>query len=57
MQCSYVSSDELAEADASTRLADRLWRFESLDIDFTADIAVDEDGFVMEYPGLFRREF
>ncbi len=38
-----------------TRLADRLWRFEGLDIDFSADIAVDEDGFVIEYPGLFRR--
>lgn len=38
-----------------TRLADRLWRFEGLDIDFAADIAVDVDGFAAEYPGLFRR--
>lgn len=38
-----------------TRLADRLWRFEGLDIGFTADIAVDGDGFVVDYPGLFRR--
>jgi uncharacterized protein len=38
-----------------TRLADRLWRFEGLDIDFSADLTVDEDGFVTEYPGLFRR--
>lgn len=37
-----------------TRLAERLWRFESLD--FTADLTVDEEGFVVEYPGLFRRE-
>lgn len=40
-----------------TRLADRLWRFDGLDIDFTADITVDEEGFVMDYPGLFQREF
>lgn len=39
-----------------TRLADRLWRFESLDSDFTADIAVDEQGFVVDYPGLFQRD-
>jgi hypothetical protein len=39
-----------------TRLTDRLWRFDGLDIDFSADIAVDEDGFVVDYPGLFRRE-
>ena len=39
-----------------TRLADRLWRFDGLDIDFSADLAVDESGFVIEYPGLFRRE-
>lgn len=38
-----------------TRLADRLWRFDSLDKDFTADITVDEDGFVVEYQGLCRR--
>jgi hypothetical protein len=40
-----------------TRLADRRWRFDGLDIDVTADLTVDEEGFVMEYPGLFRREF
>ncbi len=39
-----------------TRLGDRRWRFESLDIDFTAELTVDEEGFVAEYPGLFRRE-
>lgn len=38
-----------------TRLADRHWRFEGLDIDFSAEITVDEEGFVIEYPGLFRR--
>jgi hypothetical protein len=38
-----------------TRLGERLWRFESLDADFAADIAVDEHGFVVDYPGLFCR--
>jgi hypothetical protein len=38
-----------------TRLADRRWRFDSLDSDFTAELEVDEDGLVLDYPGLFRR--
>lgn len=56
----YILVPELSLRAASqryTRLAERLWRFEGLDIDFTADIAVDEEGFVVEYPDLFRREF
>jgi uncharacterized protein len=32
-----------------------LYRFESLGSDFTADLPVDEEGFVRDYPGLFRR--
>lgn len=32
-----------------------LYRFESLESGFTADLLVDEDGFVRDYPGLFRR--
>lgn len=31
------------------------YRFESPDSGFTADLPVDEDGFVRDYPGLFRR--
>ena len=34
-----------------------LYRFESLDGDFTADLPVDSDGLVLDYPGLFRRAF
>jgi uncharacterized protein len=30
-------------------------RFESLDASFTADIAFDDDGFVVDYPGIARR--
>lgn len=32
-----------------------LYRFESLDGGFTAGLAVDADGLVVDYPGLFRR--
>jgi hypothetical protein len=32
-----------------------LYRFESLDSGFTADLPVDGDGFVLDYPGLFKR--
>jgi hypothetical protein len=56
----YILVPELslrAAPQLYTRLAERLWRFDGLDIDFTADLTVDEEGFVMEYPGLFRREF
>jgi hypothetical protein len=32
-----------------------LYRFVSLDDGFTADLSVDADGLVLDYPGLFRR--
>ena len=39
-----------------TRLAERLYLFESLDgSGFSAELPVDEDGIVLDYPGLFRR--
>lgn len=38
-----------------TRLAERRWLYESLDSDFRREIEVDADGYVTEYPGLFRR--
>ena len=59
IKVAYILVPELslrAAPQRYTRLADRLWRFDGLDIDFTADITVDDEGFVMEYPGLFRRE-
>ncbi len=41
---------------AYTKLDERLYRFESLDgTGFEASLPVDEDGFVLDYPGLFRR--
>lgn len=35
--------------------ADSLFRYQGLESGFTADIEVDADGLVMEYPGAFRR--
>jgi hypothetical protein len=40
---------------AYTRLADRSYRFENLDSGFAADLPVDEDGIVEDYPGFCRR--
>lgn len=41
---------------AYSRLADRLYRFEGLDgSGFTAELPVDADGVVLDYPGLFQR--
>jgi uncharacterized protein len=59
IKVAYILVPELSSRAAPqryTRLAERLWRFDGLDIDFTADITVDEDSFVVDYPGLFRRE-
>lgn len=44
------------QPQAYTRLAERLYLFESLDgSGFKAELAVDEDGVVIDYPDLFRR--
>jgi uncharacterized protein len=44
------------QPQAYTRLGDRLYLFENLDgSDFRAELAVDEDGVVLDYPDLFRR--
>lgn len=44
------------QQQAYTRLADRQYLFESLeDNGFTAELLVDEDGIVIDYPNLFRR--
>jgi hypothetical protein len=54
----YIPADSLEPFPAEqiyTRLADRLYRFETADGSFTADITVDEDGLVVDYPGLFER--
>jgi hypothetical protein len=44
-----------AQRQTYTRLADRLYRCESLGgSDFQAEISVDQDGIVLDHPGLFR---
>ncbi len=39
-----------------TRLSERQYRFETVPAGFSANIDVDENGFVLEYPGLFSRQ-
>lgn len=59
IKVAYILVPELtlrAAPQRYARPAERLWRFDGLDIDFTADITVDDDGFVVDYPGLFRRD-
>jgi hypothetical protein len=55
----WVNAPDLtvqAKPQAYTRLAERLYRFESLDgSGFQVDLPVDEDGIVLDYPGLFKR--
>jgi hypothetical protein len=55
----WVSAPDLtvqAQPQAYTRLADRLYLFESLDgSEFKAELRVDEDNIVLDYPDLFRR--
>jgi hypothetical protein len=44
------------QPQAYTRVADRLYLFENLDgSGFRAELPVDEDGIVLDYPDLFRR--
>jgi hypothetical protein len=56
---SWVSAPDLTvqpQAQAYTRLAERLYLFENLDgSGFRAELPVDEDGIVLDYPDLFRR--
>jgi hypothetical protein len=43
------------DAQRYTRLGPDSYRFESLDSDFEAELTVDGDGVVLEYPELFER--
>jgi hypothetical protein len=55
----WVFAPELTirpQPQAYTRLAERLYLFENLDgSGFRAELPVDDDGIVLDYPGLFRR--
>jgi uncharacterized protein len=54
----YVQVPDLAvsiDSQRYTRLGERRYRYDSIDTNFTREIAVDEYGLVTAYPGLFRR--
>jgi uncharacterized protein len=54
----FVPFDTLeptVEAQHYTPLGPRLFRFENADRSFAADLPIDEDGLVLDYPALFRR--
>jgi uncharacterized protein len=55
----WISGPDLTfrpQAQAYTRLSDRLYLFETLDgSGFRAQLPVDDDGIVLDYPGLFLR--
>jgi hypothetical protein len=54
----YIPADTLepfADEQIYTRLDERLYRFEEADGSFSAEITVDDDGMVVDYPGLFER--
>ncbi|MBE7184704.1 MAG: putative glycolipid-binding domain-containing protein [Methylobacterium mesophilicum] len=54
----YVPFDSFVpvrDGQRYTCLRDRLYRYEAADRSFSAELPVDGDGLVMDYPGLFRR--
>jgi hypothetical protein len=51
----FPSLEVTPDPQRYTRLDATSYRFDSLDSDFTADLTVDDDGFVVEYPELFER--
>ncbi len=57
----YVPLDTLAPVPDGQRYAalddGRRYRYEAADESFAAELALDEDGLVLDYPGLFRRVF
>lgn len=58
IRVAYVSVPDLgveAVPQRYTRLAERRFLYEGLSTSFSAEIDVDADGIVLDYPGLFRR--
>lgn len=51
----FDSFEPFATEQVYTCLVPRLFRFETADGSFTAELPVDEDGLVMDYPCLFQR--
>ena len=58
IRAAYITVPELELAPAAqryTRLAADRYRYEGLGTGFAADIAIDADGLVLDYPGVFER--
>jgi hypothetical protein len=56
----WVNAPTLAVApvaQAYTRLAEDRYLFESLESGFRTELELDEDGLVLDYPGVFERRF
>ena len=54
----YIGLPDLAvrpDPQRYTRIAERRYRFDSLDSDFSREIEFDDDGLVVTYEGMFRR--
>ncbi|CAN7429539.1 putative glycolipid-binding domain-containing protein [Bosea sp. LjRoot90] len=51
----FDSFEPFVTEQVYTCLAQRLFRFETADGSFIAELPVDEDGLVMDYPSLFQR--
>jgi uncharacterized protein len=60
IQALYINCPEIRfeiTKQRYARLSEFQYRFTSLDVDFTAIITVDAEGFVTDYPGLFERRY
>lgn len=42
-------------AQVYTRISEKTYRYENASGDFSAEITVDDDGIIIDYPGLFRK--
>lgn len=51
----FPDLEVIVDPQRYTHLDDDSYRFDSLDTDFTADLTVDADGVVVQYPELFER--
>ena len=58
IEVAYINAPDLKinrERQIYTRMSEREWKFEQPSANFEALITVDNDGFVVDYPGLFGR--
>jgi hypothetical protein len=58
IQAAYITVPELSLSAAPqryTRLGPDRYRYEALDTGFAAEISIDEDGLVLDYPEIFQR--